>query len=570
MASSTPTTTMAEPRMVFVPVSEGHKAMPAALRERLETNNNKPCELLAADIAKAMETGGLLRATHLESIKENAGRYARRVDYAAVRRKQQSDEAARASEAALEARGKVEARRAVQIHERTAGNAERREALAEAVLESRRAADAEAARKGAEHAERVDKAGECREKQLRRLVERSSVQVRHALQVAGELKQKKIDEMTSLGKKVDERLLAAEARRTEKLQAQQEKAAERASEKGRAVATSRHDQDFVRKLQQHAATAAAQKATAKREAALGARVASARAANAHAEEVSEAAKAAAEVPSAEAKKALMGRLVAADVNRNLALKARAEHTSCPGESATARTNFHPEVIVVPTSGAAGTTSSSYASSASVPPMELIRRLSLTPKTLLATSAARQLGAFARRETKGTAWHQRTIDRSVRIAKAAEKRARARAALIAPLEAREARASALASVKAKHAESLAVKNHALRAMVDANLRAAEEELLAKAVDNAIRVEHASEEKDAQLRKKAKKGVSAVRAAAAKSRRSLLDQTSQSRSELLSARCAEADETRGSLLATRMQCARHMGEMRPEAAAAIAIE
>ena len=264
--------------------------------------------------------------------------------------------------------------------------------------------------------------------------------------------------------------------------------------------------------------------------------------NTHVKDVAESVKIEASRAGQEETKATMYRkLVAADVSRSLALRAKVEVSSASAAVLSQRTpkpTCHPEVIHIPVGDAN--------SCLKAPPEALLRRLSLRPRTLLATSRARQLGAFTRREIVGTGWHQKSVLRIGRVARAAGKRAAARAEMLSKLEAREARANLMSNLKAKQRKRIKARNAALATLVEANGVAMEEQRALCGVAAAVRCENAAERRSKIVRTMAKRGVPAVRAAAAASRRSSLQATKIARGHYCALRSLAAGASRAEAL------------------------
>lgn len=259
--------------------------------------------------------------------------------------------------------------------------------------------------------------------------------------------------------------------------------------------------------------------------------------NLHAADVADAARAAgknADDRMAASKSAIYQKLVCAEVTRSLALKQRATATS-----ASASATFYPEVIEI----------ASGMECINAPPAHLLRRLTFVPNTLLATSAARHLRALARRQTRQNIMHQAAINRCARAAAVMGRLKLREAYRAAKIRAKEARARTVLRLKEKSAAQLTARNMALATMVEANRLAADEETAANGYAYTLRCERADELREARMRCVAKRGVSAVRAAAFASRRSTCDavvrlaaQTQAKRRELADARSAAFLEDR----------------------------
>jgi len=106
--------------------------------------------------------------------------------------------------------------------------------------------------------------------------------------------------------------------------------------------------------------------------------------------------------------------------------------------------------------------------------------------------------------------------------------------------------------------LLAKEMALATMVHANRLAAEEELRLKAAENQDKVDAATERRQANLRKRAKVGVVAVRQSASKSRRDALAALAIKHGELNQTRCMQAETTRQAELGNRVFNAQELSQ------------
>ena len=118
----------------------------------------------------------------------------------------------------------------------------------------------------------------------------------------------------------------------------------------------------------------------------------------------------------------------------------------------------------------------------------------------------------------------------RVASAAKRRALREALKAAELKGREIRSEILLAKKETSQLSILAKEAALADMVHANRLAAEEELAEKKMMDLMKQEAATEWHAAVLRRRAKKGVVAVRQSATRSRREALRQVVMKHAEL----------------------------------------
>lgn len=203
------------PLLITIPVHEEHgwtaRSPPAdelPVRARLaETQHHKsPTELRLAE-----ERATLLRAAHLDAVKQRAARessraieaHARRLRMeAAARQRAQS----RLNEVERQSTNKTCTKRAKQA-------AERRSQMSEAVLDAREAMSRACAQRGLAELARCHEAQAKREKTLQLTVDRSAYQVKHALAVAAAVKEKEREARKQAGEALTIRLNAAEVRR---------------------------------------------------------------------------------------------------------------------------------------------------------------------------------------------------------------------------------------------------------------------------------------------------------------------------------------------------------------------
>ena len=524
----------------------------------------------------------------------------------------------------------------------------RRGALAASVQEARQEAYAESLRKGLESARRGQHAVESRQKRLDALVERTSSEVKHALDVVQARKAKEEEEAERKGAALAERLGAADMRRQDARESSITFAAKgagrarnfavaRQEQVGRSPSywhsrlnplsssalppcchctrmftalsswlsrpvcrahlfssclaprclpsesspttcvTNTHTRSYLNNynalpfLQQQAfalqvkkakLSSSLERAAEKRESTLKAIQDAAIFFNHHAAEVAEHVKrnsqselgggaAAGSATVGKASSRIFKRLVSAEVSRSLSLKARAEQSAASAAVLSARPalssaiGHHPEVIHISVGGRAQLKGGAVA----MPPPSLLKRLSVKSYKLLATAAARHLGAFTRREMIGTGWHQKRVRRIGRVAKAAAKRAQMRAELVSTLQARDARIGAMLACRDAAAKRKAARAKAMSTLFEANRLAIAEERALCGLTAAMRGEAAAERHGKELRTRAKRGVLAVRGGAANARRGAIQRKVHDKAACNALRCISAEDRRNALLETR---------------------
>jgi len=287
-------------------------------------------------------------------------------------------------------------------------------------------------------------------------------------------------------------------------------------------------------------TAAMERAVAKREAFMSIISDAAQMFNMHAKDVAEAVRAHAmgtDDVTKMAKAEHYEKMVSAEVARGMALRAKA-----PSKVLCMAQRFHPEVITIKPEA--------IKKARATPSATLLKRLTTVSTSLLVSAPARQLGAHARRETREAKVHMSAMRRIERVASAAKRRALREALKAAELKGREIRSEILLAKKETSQLSILAKEAALADMVHANRLAAEEELAEKKMMDLMKQEAATEWHAAVLRRRAKKGVVAVRQSATRSRREALRQVVMKHAELHQTRRMQAETSRQAELGARV--------------------
>jgi len=385
----------------------------------------------------------------------------------------------------------------------------------------------------------LEQASQKREALEESVRQRGSAEVKRALAVVASRKDKEVADAIDVAEKLREKLEAAETRRSV------ESREGGSSARHKQVMAARAAQDFERVVKGMAQKAAMERAEAKRASLLNAIGSAAATFNGHCADVAEMVKSNAQgtdEATAKGKATIFEKLNSAEVARAMALRKRASHGKSPGH--------HPEVIQVPV----GSTGAGAPRAA--PSNELLRRLTSCPQLLLASAAARQLGAFSRREHRLSAKHAAAVKQVGKMAAAAKRRAHARAKTLGALTARDIRSAAVLREQQEARARLAHKEAALTAMVHANRLATEQVLAAKADANDAFSEAVADRRAHQLRKTAKVGVPAVRSSAAKSRRNALASVISKNAELNQNRCMQAATNREAEIAAKVNAARRL--------------
>ena len=395
----------------------------AALRERLSTTPTKDPEEISQILAARSARTALLHKLELETKTARAHRASELVKENRARKlRMEATAVARASLKLEKASSAVDARRQERLASREAAAA-RRDSLFAAVRTAREGRQLSREARLKELAQLEQNAMSLREKKLQTTVDRSSAQVKHALEVAASLKEKEATATAAAAARLSDRLSAAESRRQDVLSA----TVETAASVGQAA-----DKIRLRHLQDEKATTeerklrlarAMDKALGRRAGKIESIASRAAAENARISDVAaESRLQATTLKPATRRHAMTARLQAAEVNRISALKSKttgvvrvgpsvraAEATSpdaspdaSPREEASGtapwsglskaiRMHKPAPVIVISTEG--------FHSAAAAPPSErLLNRLNFRPRMLLATAPARHMAAAGRRAT----------------------------------------------------------------------------------------------------------------------------------------------------------------------------
>merc|ERR1719152_317465 len=489
-----------------------------------------------------------LRAAHIEAVRDRAARETQRAADAAARKlRLAASRVDKVQRKLVAAETKTNAKKEAAEAERESRKA-KREALSLAVLESRRrAAETKSARQAAllaaEHT-----AATKHSKNVKTIVDKSAWQVKHAIAVAAAQREKERSEAEAAGERLTERLEQAANRREvfgspSKTPSKADTSGPTSSPSGASSSSSSvlhrvlNDDKVTGEMRRKLCELSMGKAADKRAKLLADIVDKASAKNARVASVvaALAAKGAGtDAETAANKAALYERLTRAEVSRQMAQRTSRLAT---------RHGDTISVIIVKVHKVART-----------PPPALSLRLSLVSRGLVATSAARQLGAASRR----------TALRGLKATKAALANER-RAAALASLAKKTADAKSKMEAKATrsmitlaiaHGGRLHAVAQAAKRSADATRRRNE---AAKALDlagktTAAHNKAAFERYRDSVRATAKTGVVAVRAAANKSRRDARAMAIATRAAEFTTRSDSAAARRSAFLAARVTLAK----------------
>lgn len=199
----------------------------------------------------------------------------------------------------------------------------------------------------------------------------------------------------------------------------------------------------------------------------------------------------------------------------------------------------------------------------MPPPALSLRLSVVPRNLLATSAARQAGAASRRAALRLESQLKAVRASDKRAAALGRVGKVQAAREAAVKARATRSLITYALhQGKRMHAIAQESHrAFEAQV--RRTGAVKTLTALGAAAQVKCDAADERRAAKMRATAKTGVLAIRQAAFKSRREARRAAVVSRGETKAERCAAAATKRAAFLAARVTLAqKHMKSAHPK--------
>lgn len=560
----------------------------AALRERLSTTPTKDPEEISQSLATRSARTALLHKLELEAKTARAHRASDLVQENRARKlRMEAMAVARATSKLEKASSVVDARRQERLASREAAAA-RRAALFAAVRAAREGRQQSREARLKELAQLEQNASALREKKLQTTVDRSSAQVKHALEVAASLKEKEASVSAAAAARLSDRMLAAESRRQEALSVTVETAASVGQAADKIRLRHLYDEKAAAEERKLRLARRSDKALGRRAGMIEQIASRAAAENARISDVvAESRLQANTVQPATRRHALTARLQAAEVNRIAALKSksagagrvglsvRSAEASSPGASPVASPDASPgsspgasprkepsgsapwsgltqaarmlpkpaAVIVISTDGWKG------CSSASPPSERLLNRLNFRPRMLLATAPARHAAAAGRRATyqalhKARASHLGTV----RVAIVRGRRAALtefKASLV-ELAHTKASARAVAHRRAKchvaagfneRVTAAKLRRSTLRlGVLNAAIAKEEARLLADSKrDAAINVRRAGRCADAQ-------------AFAAKVRRTSASERQASRGAFLAQRCQQASSRRAALLSS----------------------
>ena len=516
--------------------------LPKTLQARLsraQSPSKSPTELAAA-LEKQLARTTLLRSAHVEAVRDRAAREAQRVLDAEARRRRLGTRAIDKVQRKLEeAEAKTRAKKEEQEAKRQALSAHRTE-LAYNVAAARDRHQAELAWRGTELREAEQRAAAKHAKLVQAVHDKSARNVKHALDVREAHEEKERLAAEEAGERLAERLNAAESRRstlqTTPTKAERLNAAETTPSCAHPQLAKVLNEAKVNSERKASAIAAKMEtAISKREALLQAVASKAGSLNLRAADKAAAAQQVAQgtdSATVASKAAHYDKLMRVEVARQAHLKQRGAACRFRGETTS--------VIIVRFDKARPT----------MPPTDLVKRLSTVSTSLLRTAKARQLGAQARRQAIHAA----------KMLKSALSNGK-RAAALSRTSAQEAAVEAKVRAKAKAAlcnkalqdgrKAAVVWQERARTVKAAKSRKEATALLASAgAEEAARCAAAADRREAQLRKVAKKGVLAVRASAVKSRRDAALSAVQTRGMELKARLMRVTVARAAHLLERV--------------------
>ena len=558
-------TTTAKPIALIIDIEEANKGAtcPAYLEERLKVASpTKTPETLA----ECMQKASALRAVYLEAVKDRAARETQRAQEVASRKLRL------AANRVERVQRKIDSTFSHVKHVKETTEAERQARMARkaettlAVAEARNTAAAARLARQSELANAEKDASTKYMKHLESVVSKSASQVKHAAAVVAAQKEKERLDIDEAAEKLEARLekgahtynpmpphslarlprahpisfcllaCAAALVRSTRLSKDVGSPAEvKTSPRHRVLNESKVTAETRRRSLDAAMAKAAEKrsafvqATQEKASAVGAKAASVVA--------KQQAKAdGTDAHVANAKAQLYERLLKAEVARLTFLKDKYQPKTSTGV-----------MLVIPTDDM---------STPKAPPSALVRRLTTVGQTLVATSAARQLAALARRDGRAAAAVNKMSVSKARRAAALGRVAHAIATTAMKKAMKKARAAVvLTNAHVKRAVPVAAEKR--RAAAAADKRAATADALVAAGLAATKASEAAHARHAdKTRARAKKGVLAVRAAAVKSRRDAADAADLVKASVNGALRLRATAKRDELLAARVALAKKL--------------
>jgi len=528
-------TTTAKPIALIIDIEEANKGAtcPAYLEERLKVASpTKTPETLA----ECMQKASALRAVYLEAVKDRAARETQRAQEVASRKLRL------AANRVERVQRKIDSTFSHVKHVKETTEAERQARMARkaettlAVAEARNTAAAARLARQSELANAEKDASTKYMKHLESVVSKSASQVKHAAAVVAAQKEKERLDIDEAAEKLEARLEKAALVRSTRLSKDVGSPAEvKTSPRHRVLNESKVTAETRRRSLDAAMAKAAEKrsafvqATQEKASAVGAKAASVVA--------KQQAKAdGTDAHVANAKAQLYERLLKAEVARLTFLKDKYQPKTSTGV-----------MLVIPTDDM---------STPKAPPSALVRRLTTVGQTLVATSAARQLAALARRDGRAAAAVNKMSVSKARRAAALGRVAHAIATTAMKKAMKKARAAVvLTNAHVKRAVPVAAEKR--RAAAAADKRAATADALVAAGLAATKASEAAHARHAdKTRARAKKGVLAVRAAAVKSRRDAADAADLVKASVNGALRLRATAKRDELLAARVALAKKL--------------
>ncbi len=181
---------MAMPVLVEVPVNHKVAPIPESLRSRIDVDK-KSVDDVRAESERMSARSEALREAHISSIRERAARETQRGEEAAARKRRYAEAELRKLESKIETAAARSESRKRELAEKREEAVKKRHAMAEAVLKTRQQTHVTMIKKGIEKASRACAAVANRDKQVAAVVKRTGAQVKHALEVAAAIKEKK-------------------------------------------------------------------------------------------------------------------------------------------------------------------------------------------------------------------------------------------------------------------------------------------------------------------------------------------------------------------------------------------
>ena len=499
--------------------------VPSALISRLATPPQSPTK---HNLRLREEAAEKIRALHLLSVKDKARRELERAEEAQARKcRLVLDAASKIVKRAELADLKLANLRAAEERRREEAR-QKRVAYAEAVAAKRQAAEEEKERRAASLLKACSGAESRRSRMIEETVERSAAEVKHALSVVEAQKEKERSALLEAGERLNDRLHAAETRR--ELAKDKKSPSSPGTGKGGVRHRVLNEASVAAGLKRRSLTLAMERAATNRENHVQG---VALKASSHVRAVREKAAAVADRDAAAHKRtAYARRMVSAEIARLTELKKR--------YGALGRSDTCPTLVLV----------GDLTHAAASPPPALLRRLVASPKTLLATAAARQAGAAARRSAIATKRAAAVAQRMIKAVSVARRRAITQAHKQSTIDSRATRSAGTLALRAAERSRLIKLRH-VRVQAAAERRAtADRANAAKAVLAASRTSAAAERASFRIRCRAKTGLIALQAAACANRRASAASALGDRSAAHAARCTDASARLRMIMAARV--------------------